>query len=88
MWALDLVRRLFGSSEIAWRLCHKDATLECRMGSVSAGTEIQVFYRGELYHQCVHPSRADAEDEARRKHDEMIHRGWVEYGPATGVALP
>jgi len=59
-------------------LFYDGTTLECRIVKVSAGSEIQYFYRGDLYHCFLHPSRAEAENEARQKRSELIQAGWME----------
>jgi hypothetical protein len=59
-----------------WRVFHGDMTMECRIVSVSAGTEIQYVLRGQPYHSFMHATRADAQAEARQKLAELIDRGW------------
>ena len=75
---LERLLYLTNPSRTEWRLCYDGATLECRTVKTDAGSEIQFFYRGELYHSFVHATRAEAEDEARRKRAELIQRGWTE----------
>jgi hypothetical protein len=73
--------RLYGlirGDRTLWRLSHANATLECRVVRMAAGTQVQLLYRGELYHSSFCTTRAAAEDEARAQRVELIHRGWTE----------
>ena len=63
---------------LQWRLFYDGTTLECRIVNAAAGSEIQYFYRGDLYHCFIHRTRAEAEDEARQKRSELIQVGWTE----------
>jgi len=65
---------------LEWRLFYDGAAMECRIVSLSTGSEIQYFYRGDLYHCFLHRTRADAVDEAGRKRRELIGVGWTERG--------
>jgi hypothetical protein len=74
----DRVLQLLNRYRMEWRLFYDGAAMECRIVNGPAGAEIQYFYRGELYHSFLHPTRAEAEDEARQKRSDLIQVGWTE----------
>lgn len=75
---LELLCRVFSPSRTEWRVFDGEIMMECRIVDVSGGAEIQYFFRGQPYHSFLHATRADAQDEARRKRAELIARGWSE----------
>jgi hypothetical protein len=77
MSAFDVLRRWMNWQRTEWRVYWDDSTMECRIGDATGGAEIQFIYRGELYHQFVHPTRHEAEDEAERKRRELVALGWT-----------
>jgi hypothetical protein len=78
MWSLEALWRASSPSRTEWRVFHGEMTMECRIVNVSGGTEIRYVFRGQPYHSFIHRTRADAQDEARRKLAELIERGWSE----------
>jgi len=75
-------------NRLEWRLFHDGAAMECRIVSVTEGSEIQYIYRGDLYHCFLHRTRTEAEDEASRKRLELIRIGWTEHGHGLFTRAP
>jgi len=86
MWKLEALWRTFRRYPTEWRLVHDDMTMECQVIDVPDGAEIKYVFRGQPYHSFVHATRAEAQDEARRKRAELIERGWSEYVRETEFA--
>jgi hypothetical protein len=81
MWGLEALWHVLAPCRTEWRVFHDEMTMECRIVKVTNGTEIQYILGGQPYHRFIHATRADAQDEARRKLAELIERGWLERAP-------
>jgi hypothetical protein len=63
--------------QLQWKLYHADRVLECFIAARGpVGIEIRFYYEGQLCQDYLHRTRADAQNEAHQKRQELLALGW------------
>jgi hypothetical protein len=87
MWTVRTLYNWVRSRGSEWRVFHQDSVFEAALVARPGGrVALRLQYRGQLYDEQVHPTRADATRESAKMFRELIAIGWSER-PAGSARL-